>query len=76
MVEQLTEEEIKIIDLTMEGIPSKQIALDVGYTTINVNKKLQRIYGKLGVDNKVRAVLKWHRIRNKYMGKKISDVKR
>tara|TARA_R110001606_G_scaffold323549_5_gene470361 strand:+ start:1442 stop:1687 length:246 start_codon:yes stop_codon:yes gene_type:complete len=51
----LTDREADVLALLSDGRKSKNIASDLGIGTRTVNKHLERIYKKLGVDNRTAA---------------------
>ena len=52
----LTEQEIQILQAMEEGASNKEIADRLHWSEITVKRKVQDIFEKLGVDNRVKAV--------------------
>ena len=59
-IEELRPSEKKIIELLALGLPNKEIANRLGLGTRTVRWHLENIYGKLHVNSRTEAVLKFH----------------
>jgi DNA-binding NarL/FixJ family response regulator len=59
-MEELRPSEKKIIELLALGLPNKEIANRLGLGTRTVRWHLENIYGKLHVNSRTEAVLKFH----------------
>jgi len=55
---QLTQEEIKIINLITQGSTNIAIAEEIGYSEAAIKKKLNRIYKKHNVNNRIELINK------------------
>ncbi len=62
MVEMLTYREIDVLTLMAERLTDKEIAERLLLSPLTVKKYTQRIYRKLGVDNRRAAVAQAHRL--------------
>ena len=58
-VDQLTKREREILDLLAQGLPYKQIADRLGLSSHTIHNHLKRIYGKLHVQSRTEAVVKF-----------------
>jgi len=58
-VDQLSKREREILDLLAEGLPYKLIADRLGLSSHTIHNHLKRIYGKLHVQSRTEAVVKF-----------------
>ena len=56
MTEPPTEREIEVLELVAAGLPNRDIANELFIALPTVRNYLHTIYGKLNVNNRVRAV--------------------
>jgi LuxR family maltose regulon positive regulatory protein len=62
MVEMLTNRQIDVLTLLAERLTDKEIAERLVLSPVTVKKHIQRIYRKLGVDNRRAAVAQARRL--------------
>ena len=58
LVEPLTERELEVLCLVVAGLSNSEIADQLIIATSTVKSHINRIYGKLGVENRTQAVIK------------------
>ena len=62
LVEELTEREAQVLQLLAQGLPNKQIALELNISEHTVKFHVSAIYAKLGVTNRTEAVRRGARL--------------
>ena len=62
ILDQLSEREIDVLKLLEQGLSNQQIAANLYISLNTVKAHLKSIYAKLGVNNRVQAVAKGHKI--------------
>jgi LuxR family maltose regulon positive regulatory protein len=58
LIEPLTERELDVLRLVVAGLSNSEIADELVIAVSTVKSHINRIYGKLGVENRTRAVIK------------------
>lgn len=59
-MKQLSEKESRIVALAVCGLRNRDIAQEIGTSTQVVKNCMKDIYNKLGVDGRVRLVLRYY----------------
>ena len=59
-MKDLTEKESQIVALAVRGLRNRDIAEEIGTSTQVVKNCMKDIYNKLGVDGRVRLVLRYY----------------
>ncbi len=58
MTNDFTQREVEVLNLLFEGLNNREIALKLNISIHTVKSHLESIYPKLGVNNRLRAVIK------------------
>lgn len=60
----LTSEELKIIDLILNGLNNIEIAEILGYCESTIKKKISKIYKKFNISKRIELAVKFSDIKN------------
>jgi LuxR family maltose regulon positive regulatory protein len=58
LIEPLSESELEVLRLLMEGLSNREIAERMVVAVGTVKTHLHNVYGKLGVQNRAQAIIK------------------